>query len=206
MLVRVLPARGASLRRLRPASPAITLASPVSPQAPGVPLLVSGTYAGQPGRIGVVWRQGGLDVGAPVDAAVIGGGAWSATLVTPAIAGTYTLRAAFDGTTPTADSAPILIEAAQPGTLGSFGFEGTGAPADTIALFGHAFEQGTLQPADPVVLRTRLDPHTVKPVAQVHQTVAICADVVPGDDVLIGARSADQHAVLAVRGDHVAFE
>ena len=40
MLVRALPSRGASFRRPRSTGPAISLTTPVSPQAPGVPLLV----------------------------------------------------------------------------------------------------------------------------------------------------------------------
>jgi hypothetical protein len=37
--------------------------------------------------------------------------------------------------------------------LATFAFEGTGAPANSIALFGHAFPQGAIAADDPVVLR-----------------------------------------------------
>jgi hypothetical protein len=75
-------------------------------------------------------------------------------LTTPAAAGTYTLRAAFNGTTPIADSDSITIDAGQsPLTIAGFTFEGTGQPAGTVTLFGHAFEPGMFSPTDGLLLR-----------------------------------------------------
>lgn len=150
------PSRVASRRR-RGTTAFLTVATPVSPQPPGVPLVVSGTYGGTPSGIRVVWRQGGAEVGAAVAASVIAGGTWSATITTPATPGTYTLFAAFEGGGPTAESAPVTISTSAPATLAQFTFEGTGLGANTIALFGHGFERGTLAPTDPVVLRSAGD-------------------------------------------------
>jgi hypothetical protein len=95
----------------------ITITTPVSPQPTDSPLVVSGTYTGSPTSITVVWRQGGANVGSPFTMSNISGGAWSGTVTTPAAAGTYTLRAAFNGTTPTADSNAVTIEEQQQGSL-----------------------------------------------------------------------------------------
>ncbi|WP_439576671.1 arabinofuranosidase catalytic domain-containing protein [Elioraea sp.] len=151
---RILPSRGALLRRRTPVLPQISIATPVSPQPPGAPILVSGTYGGSPTAITLVWRQNGQDISAPVAATTLSAGQWSATLTTPAQEGDYVLRVAFDDIAPVADSEPIQIVAgAAQATQAAFVFEGTGTTTDTVALFGHAFERGMLAPADPVVLR-----------------------------------------------------
>jgi hypothetical protein len=132
----------------------ITINTPSSPQIASAPVWVSGSYTGLPTSITVVWRQGEANVGAPVNVGNISGGVWSGSITAPANAGTYTLRAAFNGTTPTADTASITIEEGQaPNTVANFVFEGTGAPANSIALFGHAFPQGAIAENDPVLLR-----------------------------------------------------
>lgn len=153
-MLHILPFRTAALRRT--ALPAqISIATPVSPQPPGAPIVVSGTYQGSPSGITLEWRQNGQPVSTPVAATNIMGGLWSATIATPSAPGSYTLRATLDGTAAIADSLLVVIEAAAvgPATIGVFTFEGTGAAVDTIALFGHAFERATLNPAELVVLR-----------------------------------------------------
>lgn len=42
---------------------------------------------------------------------------------------------------------------AAPAPIATFGFEGTGQKAGTVALFGHVFERGTLPAGEPVLLR-----------------------------------------------------
>lgn len=152
-MLRTLPFHTAAIRRRTPIQVQISITTPVSPQPPGAPLLVSGTYQGSPGGMTLVWRQDDQDVSAPA-ATSISGGLWSATITTPTAPGHYTLRVAFDGTAPVAESLPVTIEAPAvgPTTLGTFSFEGTGLPANTIALFGHAFAEGMIQPTDPVLL------------------------------------------------------
>lgn len=152
-MLRTLPFQTAAIRRRTPIQVQISITTPVSPQPPGAPILVSGTYQGSPGGMTLVWRQDDQDVSAPA-ATSISGGLWSATITTPTAPGHYTLRVAFDGTAPVAESLPVTIEAPAvgPTTLGTFSFEGTGLAANTIALFGHAFVEGMIQPTDPVLL------------------------------------------------------
>ncbi len=135
------------------ATPAITIATPISPQPTGSLLLVSGTFTGTMSSATLVWRQGSTNVGSPVSVSTISGGTWSHTIGTPAAAGTYTLRVAFNGGTPTADSSAVTITVADTGALASVTFDGTGEAAGTVALFGHAFPQGAVRPSDPVVIR-----------------------------------------------------
>lgn len=154
-LLPALPIRLA-VRRHRsspPAGPSLTITTPLSPQPPGRPLVVSGTYAGTVNSLTVIWQHGQNTVGAPVEATAANG-LWSAVLTTPAALGTYTLRATLNGTL-TADSGPITIAEAAPDVVATFGFEGTGQPAGTIDLFGHAFPQGAIPTGAPVVLRTQ---------------------------------------------------
>lgn len=151
------PSRIASRRRRRGTAAFLTLSTPVSPQPPGAPLVVSGTYGGTPPGIRIAWRQDGSEVGAAVMAAVVAGGAWSATVTTPATAGVYTLHAAFEGAGPQTESGPITIGAPSADTVARFTFEGTGLPANTVALFGHGFAQGDIPSGTAVVLRNATD-------------------------------------------------
>lgn len=154
-LLPALPIRLA-VRRHRgspPAGPSLSITTPLSPQPPGRPLVVSGTYGGTVNSLTVVWRQGQNTVGAPVEATAANG-LWSAVLTTPAALGTYTLRATLNGAL-TADSGPITIAEAAPDVVATLGFEGTGLPAGTIDLFGHAFPEGAIPAGAPVVLRTQ---------------------------------------------------
>lgn len=137
----------------RPAANGISIVTPVSPQPPGTTLVVNGSYAGAMTSGTLVWRQGSTNVGTPVPITTIAGGAWSTTITTPATPGTYTLRARFNGTTPVADSNTVSIEEGAPETLASITFIGSGDGADTVVRFGHSFEQGTLQPTDPVLIQ-----------------------------------------------------
>jgi hypothetical protein len=141
------------VRARGPAANGISISTPVSPQPPGRTLLVNGSYSGAMSSGTVVWRQGGADVGTPAPITIIGGGAWSTTITTPATLGTYTLRARFNGTTPSADSGNVAIETGAPETLATFTFIGSGDGPDTVATFGHSFAEGTLQPTDPVLIR-----------------------------------------------------
>lgn len=184
----ITPSRGAQLRRRAVVLPWISIATPVSPQPPGAPILVSGTYGGRPGSISLVWRQNGQDVSAPVAATTIAGGQWSGMVTTPAQTGSYALRAAFDDASPVADSEPIEIAvAATTSAQATLAFEGTGTTTDTIALFGHAFERGMLAPSDPVVLqrtdtrtplRTQLDMLSAWPDGSV-KTALMAAELPP---------------------------
>jgi len=139
-------------RRTPPPGPALTIGTPLSPQPPARPLVVSGTYTGTATGLDVVWRQGESTVGAPVEA-TFANGLWSAVLTTPAASGTYTLRATLNSSV-TADSDPITIAAIASDAVATFGFEGTGLPAGTVDLFGHAFPEGAIPNGAPVVLRT----------------------------------------------------
>lgn len=136
-----------------PTTASITVSSPIGPQPAASLLLVSGTYAGAMTSATLVWRQNGANVGTPVAVSTISGGAWSHTMTTPATPGSYTLRVAFNGGTPTADSGTVTIEAVDAGALASVTFDGSGEGAGTVALFGHAFPMGAVRPTDPVVVR-----------------------------------------------------
>lgn len=154
-MLRTLPFHMAASSRRLITQAQISVVTPISPQPLGALILVSGTYQGSPNCITLVWRREGKNASAPVAVTSMEGGLWSATITAPATPGSYTLFAAFDGVAPIAEALPVTIQALAPGpvTLGTFGFEGTGLPANTIALFGHAFEQGTIEPTDPVLLR-----------------------------------------------------
>lgn len=151
---RILPFRGALLGRRVAVLPEITITTPISPQPVGAPIVVSGTYRGSPTGITLTWRQDGLDVSAPVAVTSFAEGTWSGTVTTPAGAGSYRLRVAFNDTNPTADSEPIeIVAGASTAPLASFVFEGTGTTTDSIALFGHGFAQGEAQTVDQFLLR-----------------------------------------------------
>lgn len=137
----------------RPAANGITIVTPISPQPPSTTLLVNGSYTGAMTSGTLVWRQGGNNVGAPVAIRTIAGGAWSTTITTPAAPGSYTLRAAFNGATPTANSGGVTIEVGAPATVAQFGFVGTNDGDGSVALFAHPFAQGDVQPTDQVLLR-----------------------------------------------------
>ncbi|MFQ3622436.1 MAG: Ig-like domain-containing protein, partial [Acetobacteraceae bacterium] len=148
------PIRVASLRQARVSPPpgaSVTIATPVSPQDPNRLLLVSGTYSGAATSLTVVWRQGGGSVGVPVEATVEDG-LWTAVVTTPETVGAYTLRATLNGTV-SAESGLVTIAAADPSVQARLEFYGTGLPAGTIDLFGHAFPQGAIPAGQPVVLR-----------------------------------------------------
>jgi hypothetical protein len=149
-------------RRRRGAAAFLSLATPVSPQPPGAPLVVSGTYGGAPTGIRVAWRQGGSEVGPAVMAGVVAGGAWSATITTPATTGVYTLHAAFEGGGPEAQSGPVTISASGADVVANFTFEGSGlTAANAVALFGHGFAQGDIPAGASAVLRNAGDGTTL---------------------------------------------
>ncbi len=136
-----------------PVQSGITINTPVEPGDAGEPQSVTGTYTGLPSSISVVWRQAGSNVGDPVNASSIAGGNWSATINRPGTPGTYTLRAAFNGTSPTADSGDVEVVGTAPVTVSTFAIEGTGAPSNTIAFYGQGFPAGTLDPDDNILVR-----------------------------------------------------
>ena len=149
-------------RRRRGAAAFLSLATPVSPQPPGAPLVVSGTYGGAPAGIRVAWRQDGSEVGPAVTAGVVAGGAWSATITTPVTTGVYTLHAAFEGGGPEAQSGPVTISASGADVVANFTFEGSGlTAANAVALFGHGFAPGDIPAGAPVVLRNASDGTTL---------------------------------------------
>ncbi len=131
----------------------VTINTPVEPGDAGEPQNVTGNYTGLPTSISVVWRQSGSNVGDPVNAHTVAGGSWAATINRPGTPGTYTLRAAFNGTSPTADSGNVEVVGTAPVTIATFAIEGTGAPASTVAFYGQGFPAGTLDPEDSILVR-----------------------------------------------------
>jgi hypothetical protein len=134
------------------AAAAITINTPVSPQPPASPVVVSGTYVGNMTTAAtLVWRNGGVDVGSPITIPTVSGGNWTATITSPA-AGTYTLRAVHN-LGPTATSSNVTVEAGAAQTIANVVFDGSGDGADTVAVFGHSFPEGAFPEAAPLLVR-----------------------------------------------------
>lgn len=136
------------------AAAAVTIATPSSPQPTGAPVVANGSYVGNMTTAATLqWLDGGTPIGSPVTISTASGGTWSGTITAPASAGTYTLRITHN-LGPTQTSGTVTVEAAGAATtIATVTFDGSGDGADTVAIFGHSFPQGALDPADAVVLR-----------------------------------------------------